>query len=82
MCPCNSTRIEVVRYLKLFTYYSREEAKIVKTEEVRMKCIQCGEDVMKTGEAVAEFHPLDGSSHKNIIWDVYGWKNSGCTYYN
>lgn len=47
-----------------------------------MKCIQCGEDMMKTGEAVAEFHPLDGSSNKNIIWDVYSYKNSGCTYYN
>lgn len=42
-----------------------------------MKCIQCGEDMMKTGEAVAEFHPLDGSSNKNIIWDVYSCKNSG-----
>jgi len=33
--------------------------------------------MMKTGEAVAEFHPLDRSSNKNIIWDVYSCKNSG-----
>jgi hypothetical protein len=47
-----------------------------------MKCERCGEWMMKTGEAVAEFHPLDGSDHKNVIWDVYTCKNQRCTCYN
>ena len=38
--------------------------------------------MVKTGEAVAEFHPLDGSSHKNVIWDVNTCKNPRCSNYN
>lgn len=47
-----------------------------------MKCARCGEEMLKTGEAVAEFHPLDGSSHKNVIWDVNTCKNPRCSNYN
>jgi len=47
-----------------------------------MKCERCGVEMLKTGEAFAEFHPLDGSGHKNVIWDVYSCKNSRCSNFN